>query len=64
MGVVTRLQASVSRCHRLIAGKEDMLFSKRSRPALGPAEPPLRRYCDSSPVVKQPGRGAGHSPLF
>jgi hypothetical protein len=44
-------------------GREILLYSSASRPALGPTQPPIQRVPGVlSPVVKRPGYEANHSP--
>jgi len=39
------------------------VFSKSTRPALGPTLPPIQWVAGSFPGVKRPGRDVHHSPL-
>jgi hypothetical protein len=44
-------------------GVKNFLFSKSSRPDLGPTQPRIQRVPeDLSPEIKRPGREADHSP--
>jgi hypothetical protein len=62
VGIATKLLAGRSRV-RILAGARDLLFSKTSRPALGPTQHPIERVLGFFQGIKRPGREIDHSSL-